>query len=465
MPKKTLLLVFIHGFQGGDDTFARFPSHIKALLSHALPHLNVLQITYPKFETRGDLGKAVSNFKEWLTNKVIDLEVATGTPSPTIDPSVRTILIGHSMGGIVGAETILSITGDQPIPHKSNPSVLHDPTFMFPSILGLLAFDTPYLGISPGVVAHGAESHYQNLKGAWSAYNSVSSAFGMGASNSTPPAGKAVDASKALPAPPSANDPDVAAVPAWQRLGRYAMYAGVAGAIVAGGAAAYANRGQISEGWNWATGHLEFVGCLARGAELEKRVANITEISATRGLGFRNMFTVLGRDAGTLMWRDASADAGGMGSGNTSENKGGTWAHSLDGAQRTFCQLPKDGSPSRKYFEATVNDKATSEINAHVNIFTSKENPGYHAMAERVKGLLTEWVEQGWAIADDEPDAMPGATTMDEEPEIIDEEETELLAAKDDDVDMGVEAIDKVDEEPHIVKKEDLAGMDENPWK
>ena len=62
---KTLLLVFIHGFQGGDDTFARFPPHLRALLSHALPHLNILQIQYPKFETRGDLLECVANFKEW----------------------------------------------------------------------------------------------------------------------------------------------------------------------------------------------------------------------------------------------------------------------------------------------------------------------------------------------------------------------------------------------------------------
>jgi len=33
-----------------------------------------------------------------LQNKVIDLEVANGTPSPTVDPSVHVILVGHSMG-------------------------------------------------------------------------------------------------------------------------------------------------------------------------------------------------------------------------------------------------------------------------------------------------------------------------------------------------------------------------------
>jgi hypothetical protein len=64
-PKNTILLVFIHGFKGGDDTFGRFPPHLAAILGYALPHFTVIQVTYPRFETRGDLKEAVSNFREW----------------------------------------------------------------------------------------------------------------------------------------------------------------------------------------------------------------------------------------------------------------------------------------------------------------------------------------------------------------------------------------------------------------
>lgn len=63
--KKTLLLVFIHGFKGGDDTFTSFPGHLAQLLRHALPKVRVIQLTYPKYETRGDLHDCVSRFKEW----------------------------------------------------------------------------------------------------------------------------------------------------------------------------------------------------------------------------------------------------------------------------------------------------------------------------------------------------------------------------------------------------------------
>jgi hypothetical protein len=106
-----------------------------------------------------------------LQNKVIDLEVENGTPSPTVDPSVHTILIGHSMGGIVAAETILSIIEDQPIASSGNLNA--DNVFMFPYIQGLLAFDTPYLGLSPGVVAHGAEGHWKTASSAYAAYTNV----------------------------------------------------------------------------------------------------------------------------------------------------------------------------------------------------------------------------------------------------------------------------------------------------
>ena len=51
--------------QGGDDTFGGFPEHLRALVSHALPKITVKAVTYPKFETRGDLLECVGRFREW----------------------------------------------------------------------------------------------------------------------------------------------------------------------------------------------------------------------------------------------------------------------------------------------------------------------------------------------------------------------------------------------------------------
>jgi hypothetical protein len=63
--KKTVLLCFIHGFKGGDDTFGGFPEHLRALVQNGLPKIRILAIQYPKFETQGDLTKCVLKFRDW----------------------------------------------------------------------------------------------------------------------------------------------------------------------------------------------------------------------------------------------------------------------------------------------------------------------------------------------------------------------------------------------------------------
>ena len=141
-----------------------------------------------------------------MQNKVIDLEVANQTPSPTVDPSVHVILCGHSMGGIVAAETLLSIARDEPVPSSyandttnnttTRPTSSHkQPTHLdppdpddrpssappqepsrlfFPHVQAVLAFDTPFLGISPGVLAHGAEEQLNNASSAYKAFENAS---------------------------------------------------------------------------------------------------------------------------------------------------------------------------------------------------------------------------------------------------------------------------------------------------
>ena len=51
--------------QGNDNTFAGFPEHLRALVSNALPKVSVVAVTYPTFETRGDLSECVGRFREW----------------------------------------------------------------------------------------------------------------------------------------------------------------------------------------------------------------------------------------------------------------------------------------------------------------------------------------------------------------------------------------------------------------
>ncbi|KAI9744791.1 MAG: hypothetical protein M1818_001716 [Claussenomyces sp. TS43310] len=371
--KKTLLLCFIHGFKGGDDTFDSFPEHLRALASHGLPAINVQVVVYPKFETRGDLAECVGRFRDWLQEKVIDIEVANHTPSPTVEPSVRTILVGHSMGGIVAADTLLALTSDKTIESGESPSESVVNSFMFPYIQGILAFDTPYLGISPGVVAHGAEEHYNTASSTLTQLSGLAGMF-WGGSTAAEGEKKTIDPKEkaplaALPAPPTVD----ASVPQWQRWGKIAMYAGAAGAVAAGGAAAYMKREQITESWSWIGSHLEFVGCLLKGEELKRRLSSVVRLNKDMDVGFANIYTRLGEKA---------------------RNQQGSMVGSVIGNQRTFCNLPK--RDAMLYFHEAINDAASDETLAHMAMFTPKDNPGYYTLSEEAKNLIVKWTTNEW---------------------------------------------------------------------
>ena len=370
-----------------------------------------------------------------LQNKVIDLEVAASTPSPTIDPAVHTILIGHSMGGIVAAETLLTIVNDLPIPsftdsqsdptdpypstaaHTQRMTTQSAPTntqeisdsstpqpysrpsdtqsksssLMFPYIQGILAFDTPYLGISPGVVAHGAEQHYKSASSAYSAISEVAGVLGYGSSKnaqrSSPQQQQAnqkllTQGADAMSASMTNATGDAAAVPAWQKWGKYAMFAGAAGAVAAGGAAAYLKRDTITEGWSFIGSHLEFVGCLAKGEDLKSRLERIVKLNKEQGIGFADLITVLGKSA-PQQSRPGTAVAGGFVEIGAVEG--------IAPNDRTFCTIPKS-EKNRRFFEKAKNDKASDEMQAHMNMFGASGNSGYFALCERAKVLIVNWV-------------------------------------------------------------------------
>ncbi|KAK0125329.1 hypothetical protein ONS96_009178 [Cadophora gregata f. sp. sojae] len=323
-----------------------------------------------------------------LLEKVIDIEVSSSTPSPTIDPSVHTILIGHSMGGIVAADTLLAITSDLTIASRPSSSSQNPTTpnpnppinsLMFPYISGVLAFDTPYLGISPGVVAHGAEGHYNTASSAITQLSGLTGAiWGGKAASEVDKDGKVKkDPVAALPAPESSS---TASVPAWQKWGKLAALAGAGAAVAGGAAAAYMKREQITAGWSWVGSHLEFVGCLMKGEELRKRVSGLVTLNRELGVGWANLYTRLGKKA-------------------LSKSDGVKFVGSVVGNQRTFCNLPsgKDKSTGgREYWSEAINDAAGDETGAHMSMFFPKDNPGYYALSEDAKKLIIDWSTNDW---------------------------------------------------------------------
>ncbi|PWW73367.1 hypothetical protein C7212DRAFT_360602 [Tuber magnatum] len=343
MKKKTLLLCFIHGFKGDDNTFGRFPADLKKLVGHALPQLNIELVVYPRYETRGDLAVRVAEFRDWLRARVMGLEDAAGTQSPTTSPSVRTVFVTHSMGGIVAADTLLSILDD-----RNNPR-----NFMFPYIQGILSFDTPYLGLSPAMAAHGADTNLRTASTAISQVSTLTSGFFASRA--------ATESSKALTQAPSeegkGKEPE--APNFWSQWGRVVAYAGAASALAAGGAVAYFKRDELGQGWGWVSSHLEFVGVLLKKEELKERAERVSRIE---GVGFANLYTALG-------------DRGG------------------DKGDRTFCILPQRG---RGWFRC-INTKAQDEVNAHVGMFHSDTNPRYYDMLDLAKELVGGWATNEWS--------------------------------------------------------------------
>lgn len=69
---------------------------------------------------------------------------------PHEDHDTDIVLLGHSMGGILAAEVVLQ----QPIPPFISKPLRH-------RILGMIGFDTPFLGMHPGVVVSGIGSLFR----------------------------------------------------------------------------------------------------------------------------------------------------------------------------------------------------------------------------------------------------------------------------------------------------------------
>ena len=323
------------------------------------------------------------------------------------------------MGGIVGADVLLLLASEQPIPRNPTSgmqtsgtqpestdgieSMVEPGTFMFPHVQGVLAFDTPFLGIAPGVISYGAEGHYRNAANAYNTFSEVAGLFGYGGKDNASGKGAASAApkepAKSLPSPP-----DAAATPSWQRWGKYAMFAGAAGAVAAGGAAMYTQRQKLTEGFGWVSSHLEFVGCLARASELDQRRARLSSVKEERGIGCVNFYTCLGKGATSLVE-------------NTSASKTSFSQKIIRAKNRTFCSLPKEveggeesHSPGLLWTKA-VNDQATDETTAHTAMFLSKQNPAFFEMLSEACAVLVKSIDKGWYESSTEPAKEGGQPT------------------------------------------------------
>lgn len=94
--KRTLLVVYIHGFMGNNSSFRSFPAHVHNLLKELLSATHSVHTKiYPRYKTYKAIDVATENFSTWL--------------APHESPSTDVVLVGHSMGGLLAAEIVLLV--------------------------------------------------------------------------------------------------------------------------------------------------------------------------------------------------------------------------------------------------------------------------------------------------------------------------------------------------------------------
>ncbi|KDE05870.1 hypothetical protein MVLG_03813 [Microbotryum lychnidis-dioicae p1A1 Lamole] len=340
-PNELLLLVFLHGFKGGADTFAAFPDRLRHNLEQTEPRCEIQSHVYPPYDTRGELTVAVDKHVSWLTDLVATKKCEYTEKGGT--GPLRVILLGHSMGGLVIADSTLSALGMLPI-------------------LGLICYDSPLLGLHPAVFRNTFDKALSYASQGQAALSALTAGYGFirsttgNASYSSSGSGKTTPPKDGKKSNEVAASSNASSSKGWFSLATMAGVGAAVGAIGAAGAAYY-NREAIGNHWSWATSHLSFVGELWKTTEMEQRIQHIVE-AQEKGVGFHCFYTHL--------------------------------PPKKDLPERTFCVLPHT-PVVRERFTPNSNHQADDEITAHIEMFTEKSD-GLYDLAQKSCALISDWV-------------------------------------------------------------------------
>ncbi|KAK0550319.1 hypothetical protein OC846_003704 [Tilletia horrida] len=419
VPACAVLIVFIHGFKGSaDSTFEDFPNRLAHILGETHKGLTVESVVYPTYDTKGQLTTAVDNFLEWLTEQTLERESKplidehTGQPLPASETgkgggagSVKIIIAGHSMGGLVGVDAALAIA-------RSTATAPDSPEPLWPRICGVLAYDTPYFGVHPNTFKHSIDKvsgYVQTASKVGALFAPMGGAFAAGwggggaaaAANSTPASpsnesGWGNWANWGSPSPPANRGPSSSlgsgratggeasssssrslqpnstdttenkqqqpAASTGARSGwGSAFYAAGGAALLAGGAAAIMKHQQIREGvgssYTWVQDHIAFVGNLWDPVAQRERLDSLVALPT---ILFHCFYTEL----------------------PVSKSQGHP-------RPRTFIILPPKQASSARSFTPFINSKATDEVDAHVSMFSSSKNPLYFQLGQRSASIIS----------------------------------------------------------------------------
>jgi triacylglycerol esterase/lipase EstA (alpha/beta hydrolase family) len=94
--KRRLLIVYVHGFIGSEQSFHSFPFDVHMQLRGKVARTHVVHTkVYPRYKTYNAFNLARDNLSQWL--------------SAHEGPDSDVILVGHSMGGILAQEVVLMV--------------------------------------------------------------------------------------------------------------------------------------------------------------------------------------------------------------------------------------------------------------------------------------------------------------------------------------------------------------------
>ncbi|KAH8830428.1 hypothetical protein DL96DRAFT_1707253 [Flagelloscypha sp. PMI_526] len=338
-----VMLVFVHGFKGNDSTFAQFPQRLQNMLSESSPEYTFESIVFPAYETKGNLPEAVVKFSDWLTSLTVEKEAETGLGSG----SVQIVLCGHSMGGLLVVDTLLEF--EQSRINATDP--------LWPRIIGIIAYDTPYYGLHPHVFKNSANKAAEHLNAAKTVGSALLGSFaGFGAK-------KAADGENnsagAITAPPGTPPPSATT----SKWGTAAFALG--GALIAGATAggAYWKKDDLNIGYSWFTDHMKYVGNLWEEEAMKARMDNLRRVMESDKILFRNYYTFIPATPPAFF------------------------------QPRTFVLLPKpEEAPLERYFVKSQNHLATDELAAHTGMFSGGTNGGFYELglnsAKTIRAML-----------------------------------------------------------------------------
>ncbi|KAL7315625.1 hypothetical protein PS15m_004818 [Mucor circinelloides] len=322
-----LLLVFVHGFRGTDTSFKDFPNRLQTILTNTVK-ADVSAVVYPSYKTAGDLKVAVENFSGWLCQQVSVIK----KDMDRLDSSgkIMVVLLGHSMGGIVSAETILKF--------HNNKNGCSD-QLQGAKIIGMLAFDTPFYSINQNFVAEKAWSSVDQVRGLGNLWNT-------GAATVT-----AATATRAITAN---NHNSTVGRGGGGSAKKWGLFAGVVGAAAIG-AAAYIARDKIQTSLSDAYDQLTFISDLTDMNGCDQRVKKLLEIPDM----FFKCFYVQLNELGS------------------------------DYRPKTFIKLPPE---EIAYLFVPIPSSADNEIAAHTSMFNPKKTDHYYELGSDSISLISEMV-------------------------------------------------------------------------